>query len=31
MLHVTWAQMQADEGAVVERVARALAFSDAKR
>lgn len=31
ILHVTWAQMQADESAVVERVARALAFGHFKR
>jgi hypothetical protein len=31
VLHVTWAQMEADEGAVVERVARALAFGDSAR
>jgi hypothetical protein len=30
ILHVTWAQMQADEDAVTERVARALAFGAAK-
>jgi hypothetical protein len=31
ILHVTWAQMQADEAAVVERVARALAFGHSER
>jgi Transcriptional regulator, AbiEi antitoxin len=31
VVHVTWAQMQTDEAAVVERIRRALAFGDAKR